>query len=80
MSNEKSSKKLSGDGLTPVESIADIPVAMLEFESECSALSKELELVASTDPKLAPVMKVLAGRAGLMLKIASNCRRVAAGA
>lgn len=75
MSKKRLSGMQFGDGLMPVESVADIPLALVEVEAECSSLQKELELVARSQPENQAVMSVLANRAAVMLKQVSACRQ-----
>lgn len=63
----------------PVESVADIPLALVEAEAECSSMRDELELIAQKKPELVDVLTVLAGRADAMLAQLTACRAVCTG-
>ncbi len=76
MSKKNLLKPKSGGGSTPVESVEDIPSALLECECEAEAFAHELKLVAERTPELAPVFKVLISRADLMLNRLVACRSV----
>ena len=76
MSKKNSSQIKSAAGLTTVESVGDIPAALLECESEVETFAKELQLVADKYPDLAPVFKVIVGRTDIMLERLVACRSV----
>lgn len=59
----------------PVKSAADIPLALVEIEAECSTLESELKLISSAKPELQAVADVLAGRAAAMLAQVIACRK-----
>lgn len=75
MSNKNLLKTKSVAGLTPVESVEDIPAALLECEGEMETFAGELKLVANKLPDLEPVFKVIIGRTDLMLERLSTCRK-----
>lgn len=60
--NSKSLRPYSGDDLTPVESLADIPPVLLEIEGDLEQFERELQIVAEAQPELAAVMGVMAER------------------
>lgn len=65
--SSKSLKHYSGDDLTPVESVADIPAVLLEIEGDLEQFERELQIVADAQPELAAVMQVMAERMTLNL-------------
>lgn len=65
--SNKSLKPYSGDDLTPVESVADIPAVLLEIEGDLEQFERELQIVAGAQPELAAVMQVMAERMTLNL-------------
>lgn len=67
VNNSKSLKPYSGDDLTPVESLADIPPVLLEIEGDLEQFERELQIVAEAQPELAAVMGVMAERMTLNL-------------
>lgn len=67
VNNSKSLKPYSGDDLTPVESLADIPPVLLEIEGDLEQFERELQIVAQAQPELAGVMGVMAERMNLNL-------------
>ena len=75
--NSKSLKPYSGDDLTPVESLADIPPVLLEIEGDLEQFERELRVVAEAQPELAAVMGVMAERMTLNLGKLSAIRRFA---
>ena len=76
MSKNNKLQEQSGSGLTPVESVADIPDALLEAESECSALAKELQAIGAAHPILTPALSVWESRTKIILDRLTDCRRV----
>lgn len=67
VNNSKSLRLCSGDDLTPVESLADIPPVLLEIEGDLEQFERELQIVAQAQPELAAVMEVMAERMTLNL-------------
>lgn len=65
--NSKSLKPYSGEDLTTVESVADIPPVLLEIEGDLEQFERELQIVAQAQPELAAVMGVMAERMTLNL-------------
>ncbi len=75
--NVRQLRQQSSLGLTQVESVDDIPLALMEFEGECDRFLTELnEVEKLNDERLAPFVEIWRERIEVMRNRAQACQSV----